>query len=60
MMLISSTHFAPHSGFLGELTLTGKRYSYPLGLTLANRFIASRVALIGTQRMVFTPLRAKA
>jgi 2-octaprenyl-6-methoxyphenol hydroxylase len=33
--------------FLGELTLTGKRYSYPLGLTLANRFIADRVALIG-------------
>lgn len=33
--------------FLGELTLTGKRFSYPLGLTLANRFIADRVALIG-------------
>ncbi|KAG1713784.1 hypothetical protein GQR58_002250 [Nymphon striatum] len=33
--------------FLGELTLTGKRFSYPLGLTIANRFIADRVALIG-------------
>ena len=33
--------------FLGELTLTGKRFSYPLGLTIANRFIAHRVALIG-------------
>lgn len=33
--------------FLGDLTLTGKRFSYPLGLTLANRFIADRIALIG-------------
>lgn len=33
--------------FLGELSLTGKRFSYPLNLTLANRFIADRVALIG-------------
>ena len=33
--------------FLGDISLTGKRYSYPLGLTLANRFIADRVALIG-------------
>ena len=33
--------------FLGEITLTGQRFSYPLNLTLANRFIADRVALIG-------------
>lgn len=33
--------------FLGELSLTGKRFSYPLSLTLANRFIADCVALIG-------------
>lgn len=33
--------------FLGEVSLTGKRFSYPLGLTLANRFIADRVALVG-------------
>nr|WP_143515405.1 UbiH/UbiF/VisC/COQ6 family ubiquinone biosynthesis hydroxylase [Pseudooctadecabacter jejudonensis] len=33
--------------FLGDITLTGKRFSYPLGLTLANRFIADRVALVG-------------
>ena len=33
--------------FLGEITLTGKRFSYSLGLTLANRFIADRIALIG-------------
>lgn len=33
--------------FLGEIHLTGKRFSYPLGLTLADRFIADRVALVG-------------
>ena len=33
--------------FLGELTLVGKRFSYSLGLTIANRFIADRVVLIG-------------
>ncbi|MDX8355104.1 UbiH/UbiF/VisC/COQ6 family ubiquinone biosynthesis hydroxylase [Cognatiyoonia sp. IB215182] len=33
--------------FLGEISLTGKRFTYPLGLTLANSFIADRVALIG-------------
>ena len=33
--------------FLGEIGLTGARFSYPLGLTLANSFIADRVALVG-------------
>lgn len=33
--------------FLGDITLAGKRFSYPLGLTIANRFIADRVALVG-------------
>ncbi len=33
--------------FLGEISLTGARFTYPLGLTLANSFIANRVALIG-------------
>lgn len=33
--------------FLGEISLTGKRFTYPLGLTLANSLIADRVALIG-------------
>lgn len=33
--------------FLGEIALTGARFTYPLGLTLANRFIADRVALVG-------------
>ncbi len=33
--------------FLGDIHLTGKRFSYPLGLTVANQFIAERIALIG-------------
>ncbi|MEL7178888.1 MAG: UbiH/UbiF/VisC/COQ6 family ubiquinone biosynthesis hydroxylase [Pseudomonadota bacterium] len=33
--------------FLGQISLTGTRFSYPLGLTLANSFIADRMALIG-------------
>ena len=33
--------------FLGEIAPVGRRYAYPLGLTLAERFIAERVALVG-------------
>ncbi len=33
--------------FLGDISLRGKRYTYPLGLSLANSFVAERVALIG-------------
>ncbi len=33
--------------FLGEIALTGGRFTYPLGLTLADRFVADRVALVG-------------
>lgn len=33
--------------FLGEISLAGERFTYPLGLTLANRFIADRLALVG-------------
>lgn len=33
--------------FLGQITLSGKRFSYPLGLTLADQIVADRVALIG-------------
>ena len=33
--------------FLGEISLTGARFTYPLGLTLANSFVAERVALVG-------------
>lgn len=33
--------------FLGDIHLAGARFSYPLNLTLANSFIAERLALIG-------------
>ena len=33
--------------FLGDLSLVGRRYSYPLGLTLADAFVAERTALVG-------------
>jgi len=33
--------------FLGAIKLKGKRFSYPLNLTIANRFISDRLALIG-------------
>ncbi|MHA7850816.1 UbiH/UbiF/VisC/COQ6 family ubiquinone biosynthesis hydroxylase [Roseovarius sp.] len=33
--------------FLGDIRLRGKRYTYPLNLTLANSLVAPRVALIG-------------
>lgn len=33
--------------FLGRLTLAGQRYSYPLSLSLADNFVAPRLALVG-------------
>ncbi|MBK5934927.1 FAD-dependent monooxygenase [Rhodovulum imhoffii] len=33
--------------FLGDIALEGKRFSYPLNLTLANAYVAERVALVG-------------
>ncbi|MDN5786382.1 UbiH/UbiF/VisC/COQ6 family ubiquinone biosynthesis hydroxylase [Pseudorhodobacter sp.] len=33
--------------FLGKIALAGQRFTYPLSLTLANRFIAPRLALVG-------------
>ena len=33
--------------FLGEISLTGARFTYPLGLSLAQSFIAPRIALVG-------------
>mgnify|MGYP001944006275 CR=1 FL=1 len=33
--------------FLGEISLAGQRYTYPLNLTLANSFPAGRLALVG-------------
>jgi 2-octaprenyl-6-methoxyphenol hydroxylase len=33
--------------FLGKLSLAGKRFAYPLKLTIANSFIGPRLALVG-------------
>ncbi|KIN63138.1 Ubiquinone biosynthesis hydroxylase, UbiH/UbiF/VisC/COQ6 family [Sulfitobacter noctilucicola] len=33
--------------FLGEVSLAGARYTYPLGLSLAHMMVAPRVALVG-------------
>lgn len=33
--------------FLGEISLAGARFTYPLGLSVANDFVAPRVALVG-------------
>jgi 2-octaprenyl-6-methoxyphenol hydroxylase len=33
--------------FLGEIALAGDRFTYPLSLSLAERFVAPRVALVG-------------
>lgn len=33
--------------FLGEIALAGKRFAYPLELSLAQRLVADRVALVG-------------
>ncbi len=42
------TMLRPRFGdFLGDITLAGARYSYPLNLTLADSFVARRVALVG-------------
>ncbi|TKW66432.1 MAG: 2-octaprenyl-6-methoxyphenyl hydroxylase [Paracoccus denitrificans] len=39
---------APHiQQITGKIDLAGARFSYPLGLTLANDYVADRVALIG-------------
>ena len=41
-------HLRPRFGdFLGEISLAGHRYSYPLSLTIANAFVAERLALVG-------------
>ncbi|MBE1285251.1 MAG: 2-octaprenyl-6-methoxyphenyl hydroxylase [Rhodobacteraceae bacterium] len=33
--------------FLGDISLAGKRFTYPLNLTVANSFVGDRLALIG-------------
>ena len=42
------TVLRPHFGdFLGPITLAGPRFTYPLSLTLAETYIAPRLALVG-------------
>ncbi|MEP2717724.1 FAD-dependent monooxygenase [Pseudophaeobacter sp.] len=42
------TALKPRFGdFLGEISLAGKRFTYPLNLTIANSFTDERMALIG-------------
>ncbi|MBR3371464.1 MAG: FAD-dependent monooxygenase [Rhodobacteraceae bacterium] len=42
------TALRPRFGdFLGDIALAGKRFAYPLRLTIANSFIAPRLALVG-------------
>ncbi|MCT4682928.1 MAG: FAD-dependent monooxygenase [Roseicyclus sp.] len=41
-------HLRPRFGdFLGEISLAGQRYAYPLNLTIANAFVGERLALVG-------------
>ena len=41
-------HLRPRIGdFLGPISLAGTRFTYPLGLSIANRFADHRLALIG-------------
>ncbi len=42
--------------FLGEIGLEGRRFAYPLGLSLAERWIAPRVALAGDAAHGIHPL----
>ena len=42
--------------FLGDIKLLGNRYMYPLGLSLANSFIAERAALAGDAAHGIHPL----
>ncbi|MFD1880424.1 UbiH/UbiF/VisC/COQ6 family ubiquinone biosynthesis hydroxylase [Paracoccus pacificus] len=42
--------------FLGRITLAGPRFSYPLGLTLAESYVAPRMALVGDAAHGIHPL----
>lgn len=47
----------PHFGdFLGEISLEGGRYTYPLKLGIANSFIAERLVLVGDAAHGIHPL----
>ncbi|MGH1369815.1 MAG: FAD-dependent monooxygenase [Maritimibacter sp.] len=41
-------HLRPRFGdFLGDISLAGRRFTYPLGLTVAESFVGARLALVG-------------
>src|SRR3546814_13858712 len=42
--------------WLGELSLAGPRFAHPLGLLLAERYVARRLALISEAAHVIHPL----
>ncbi len=42
--------------FLGEISLTGARFSYPLELSIAQAFVADRVALVGDAAHAVHPI----
>ncbi len=42
--------------FLGDIALDGKRHAYPLRLSLANAFVAERVALVGDAAHAVHPI----
>jgi len=42
--------------FLGEIALAGDRYAYPLGLSLADRIVAPRLALVGDAAQSIHPI----
>jgi 2-octaprenyl-6-methoxyphenol hydroxylase len=42
--------------FLGDISLAGARHIYPLGLTIADRFVSPRIALLGDAAHGIHPL----
>ncbi len=42
--------------FLGEISLAGARFTYPLGLSLAERFVSERIALLGDAAHAVHPI----
>ncbi len=42
--------------FLGEISLAGDRFSFPLSLSMADRFIGDRLALVGDAAHVMHPI----
>jgi len=42
--------------FLGDISLAGERFTYPLGLSLAHAFVATRLALLGDAAHAVHPI----